>query len=509
MKKCFLFCMMLILLLPAGAGAQDAGYTERAKKYIDQYSTLAILEQKKSGIPASITLGQGILETEAGASELMTEANNHFGIKCKNGWLGPTYTHTDDAPDECFKKYTCAAESYEDHSALLKRNPRYAPLFSLPETDYVAWAKCLKKCGYATNPQYAQKLIKIIEDFKLQDYTYSAFDSSIINSHSAVPVAISVPAADSVNDQSIASGSRTSVKKAPDTNPPGNTIAHPPAQHVATTPISAVLSKPAITHPANIVAELPAKTPVQPEKTEESKIVIVNGLKAIYCYKDEMLLQYAMKYHIGYQQLLGMNDLTDGPLPDNMYVYLERKLTKGTNAQHLVRDGETLLMAAQSEGIQLRSLRELNLLNPGEEPGSGAVLELQRMTHQKPAVRVNQINAHTRDAIVMGDEQPGTQNADYITVNKVKTITYADTAKPHVATKNHIAVSYSSAPAETASVKAEEKTTAIAGKYYTVKPGDSAYSIAKNNSITLDQLMKWNHIDDPRLKIGQTLQVKE
>ena len=137
--------MMLILLLPAGAGAQDAGYTERAKKYIDQYSTLAILEQKKSGIPASITLGQGILETEAGASELMTEANNHFGIKCKNGWQGPTYTHTDDAPDECFKKYTCAAASYEDHSALLKRNPRYAPLFSLPATDYVAWAKCLKK----------------------------------------------------------------------------------------------------------------------------------------------------------------------------------------------------------------------------------------------------------------------------------------------------------------------------------------------------------------------------
>src|ERR1700722_8267000 len=109
MKRCVLFCIAIMLLMPGGARAQD-GYNERAQKYIQQYSSLAILEQKKNGIPAAITLGQGILETEAGASELMTEANNHFGIKCNNHWDGPTFAHTDDAPDECFKKYTCAAE---------------------------------------------------------------------------------------------------------------------------------------------------------------------------------------------------------------------------------------------------------------------------------------------------------------------------------------------------------------------------------------------------------------
>ena len=168
MKRCVLFFMAIMLLITAMASAQD-GYNDRAQKYIQQYSTLAILEQQKNGIPAAITLGQGILETEAGASELMTEANNHFGIKCNNRWQGPTFSHTDDAPDECFKKYSCAAESFRDHSEHLKTNPRYSPLFSFSQTDYASWAVCLKKCGYATNPQYAQQLIKIIEDFKLQE----------------------------------------------------------------------------------------------------------------------------------------------------------------------------------------------------------------------------------------------------------------------------------------------------------------------------------------------------
>ena len=104
-----------MLLVATSTFAQDS-YSARARKYVDQYATLAILEQKKSGIPASITLGQGILETEAGISELMTAANNHFGIKCKNGYQGPSFSHTDDAPDECFKSYSCAAESFRDHS---------------------------------------------------------------------------------------------------------------------------------------------------------------------------------------------------------------------------------------------------------------------------------------------------------------------------------------------------------------------------------------------------------
>ena len=146
----------------------------------------AISEQRASGIPASVILGQGILETEAGASELMVKANNHFGIKCKNNWQGPTFLHTDDAKDECFKKYQSAEESYKDHSAHLINNPRYAPLFKCSKTDYAAWAVGLKRCGYATNPQYAQRLIKIIEDFRLQEYTYAALDSYMLHTYPAL-----------------------------------------------------------------------------------------------------------------------------------------------------------------------------------------------------------------------------------------------------------------------------------------------------------------------------------
>src|SRR5271156_2202143 len=105
--KRYILCCIVMLLAIAKAGAQDS-YNDRVKKYVDQYYALAIEEQRSSGIPAAITLGQGILETEAGASELMTTANNHFGIKCTKGWTGDTFLHDDDAAQECFKKYKCA-----------------------------------------------------------------------------------------------------------------------------------------------------------------------------------------------------------------------------------------------------------------------------------------------------------------------------------------------------------------------------------------------------------------
>ena len=120
-------------------------------------------------IPASITLAQGLFESAAGKSVLVLEGNNHFGIKCHN-WAGPTQYHDDDARGECFRVYQDARDSYEDHSKFLARQPRYARLFELNQRDYKGWARGLKQCGYATNPQYANKLIQIIELYKLFDY---------------------------------------------------------------------------------------------------------------------------------------------------------------------------------------------------------------------------------------------------------------------------------------------------------------------------------------------------
>jgi LysM repeat protein len=460
-QKLRLTCVALLMLLAARAMAQDA-FSDKAKKYIDQYASLAMLEQKKNGIPAAVTLGQGILETEAGTSELMTEANNHFGIKCKNGWQGETFTHTDDAPNECFKKYKCAADSYRDHSEHLKRNPRYSPLFSLKETDYASWAVCLKKCGYATNPQYAQRLIKIIEDYNLQKYTFSAFDTSLIASTAPItPVIEAEPLMDTVQNPALFS----------------EATAHP-------------------------------------------------------VVKDD----------------------TEKPAP---------------NRQHTVKQGETLASIATAEQVDLKKLMALNLLNPNEEPVPGAVLELQTVAKQKPAVKVNPMVAHSGNAITTEDKPQG----DYITIDRSKPGPAAQPARPQSAAAPHtvatattnptaaqvvppkkvIIVSDSKRPVrppdaptdeelakaakdkEFTDLKAEldkvvyaddsklieqsapapEKKTATdppaakGVKYYTVKKGDTAFSIAKRNNITVAELKKLNNLEVGEVKVGQSLKVKE
>lgn len=167
MKKT-LTILSLLLLSCLGMRAQMR-WNQKYQTYINQYRDLAIEQMLKFKIPASITLAQGLLESGAGGSELATRGNNHFGIKC-HGWTGRKTYHDDDESQECFRAYNNAYESYEDHSLLLTGQPRYRSLFSLSPGDYKGWAYGLKKCGYATSPTYAQKLIGIIELYKLHQY---------------------------------------------------------------------------------------------------------------------------------------------------------------------------------------------------------------------------------------------------------------------------------------------------------------------------------------------------
>lgn len=157
---------LLLSFVPAHAQLK---WNQAYQTYINQYKDLAIEQMLRYRIPASITLAQGLFESAAGKSDLVKQGNNHFGIKC-HSWTGPTQYHDDDARGECFRVYTDAKESYEDHSLFLARQPRYARLFSLGNSDYKGWAYGLKSCGYATNPQYASKLIQIIELYKLNQY---------------------------------------------------------------------------------------------------------------------------------------------------------------------------------------------------------------------------------------------------------------------------------------------------------------------------------------------------
>lgn len=143
------------------------------EEYIDRYCSLAMEHQEEYGIPASITLAQGLLESAAGRSTLASEGNNHFGIKCHKEWKGKTMLRDDDARDECFRVYATPEESFRDHSLFLRRT-RYSRLFNLDVTDYQNWAKGLRECGYATDPNYAARLITIIERYSLYSYDTAA-----------------------------------------------------------------------------------------------------------------------------------------------------------------------------------------------------------------------------------------------------------------------------------------------------------------------------------------------
>ena len=168
MKRYILLLITLFSFLSTMVGA-PIKWNQVYQNYINQYKDVAIEGMLKYGIPASITLAQGLLESSAGRSDLVIQGNNHFGIKC-HGWTGRTIYHDDDACGECFRAYKNALESYEDHCKFLRERPRYRSLFDLDRTDYRSWAYGLKRAGYATNPSYAQMLINIIELYKLYEF---------------------------------------------------------------------------------------------------------------------------------------------------------------------------------------------------------------------------------------------------------------------------------------------------------------------------------------------------
>ena len=178
MQKVIFIIILFLRFIPSpfGRGEEGAAFAQPAEykitrpEYIEKYKDIAIREMQEHGIPASVTLAQGLLESDAGNSALAVYANNHFGIKCHKDWTGKTYIKDDDRRDECFRKYNHAEESFDDHSEFLRERNRYSFLFELRKTDYKGWAEGLKEAGYATDPGYAKRLIKIIDDYKLFQY---------------------------------------------------------------------------------------------------------------------------------------------------------------------------------------------------------------------------------------------------------------------------------------------------------------------------------------------------
>ena len=170
------FITLLLLAIPMAATANLPNSSEARNHYINQFAEFAMTEMHRSGVPASITLAQGLVESNAGQSELSRKSLNHFGIKCKRNWEGKTVYYKDDdykngkLVESCFRAYDSVLDSYADHSNFLMNNSRYERLFKLHPTDFRGWAIGLKDCGYATNPKYAEMLIRIIEEYHLYLY---------------------------------------------------------------------------------------------------------------------------------------------------------------------------------------------------------------------------------------------------------------------------------------------------------------------------------------------------
>jgi len=173
----FICCFLLEFTLTLSAQKKSPAFVS----YIDKYSDLAVMHKDKYKIPASVTLAQAILESNAGRSELALATNNHFSIKCHNDWKGEFVYRKDDTDSDCFRKYKSVEDSYEDHSKFLLQNPRYNVLFTYDIRDYTSWAKGLQSCGYATAKGYANSLIQLIEDYDLYRYDTKKAIASVLD----------------------------------------------------------------------------------------------------------------------------------------------------------------------------------------------------------------------------------------------------------------------------------------------------------------------------------------
>ena len=329
--------MKRILRLLAAATLFLGAAKNPRQAYIDRYYPLAVREMQRTGVPASITLAQALLESSAGQSTLATQANNHFGLKCHNDWTGETFIKDDDRSGECFRAYPSVEDSYRAHSDFLRGRKHYQSLFELDPTDYKEWARGLRRAGYATDPSYANKLITIIEDFQLYRYDTMAEDE-LPAEEPAAPV----------------EEPKVKQQEAP-----------------VVVPVVPAQPQPVREEPAR-VQRTPGRAQ-QPQAAEPGETVslslsrevyTMNGVRYVRVIEGETWASLAADYHFSEKQLLRFNDL-DAPvaLQPGTMVYLDRKKAQaepGYGRYEVEQDGMTLWDISQMFGIQLGKLRLYN-----------------------------------------------------------------------------------------------------------------------------------------------------
>lgn len=304
------------------------------EEYVDKYKSIATLHMERYGIPASIIMAQGILESGSGNSLLALNSNNHFGIKCKSNWKGKSVRHDDDEKQECFRAYDTVEQSYRDHADFLDTQPRYNSLFSLSSSDYKGWAHGLKAAGYATAPDYAHRLIKIIEDDKLYLLDKDNGESLYANRNSSKSEKY---------DKIFIDGSSVSNIQASSAIDPDN-------------------------YRVTINAH------------KGYNIYVSNGINYILAKESDTFEKIGEIFSISSHNLRKFNDLDKKAQPlDKEVVYIEKKKRRwyGVDRFHIARKGDTAFAIGQKYGISTRSVERLNRLRKRDVILEGAKMRIK------------------------------------------------------------------------------------------------------------------------------------
>ena len=350
--------MMCLASLTAIGQTTQASY----EAYIQQYYRLAQEQQREYGVPASITLAQGLLESGAGRAPLAQKANNHFGIKCASNWTGATYTQDDDAKDECFRKYKQVEESFRDHSLFLKR-PRYAELFTLDVTDYKGWAHGLKRCGYATDPAYAGKLIKLIEDYNLTQYV------TLDETTTEQTEKIEETKAEMKETAKKTDSSKSTKKKKSHKTSKKTTTTKPASVDTTSTTISTV-------RPAKQKASMGSV-----DLFAEHSVKRINGCKYVVAREGDTFQSIAAEFNIRTEALYQYNDVNNKSYTlqagDKIYLQMKRRKAEKRYAVYRVRRNENIWQIAQDKGIRVETIYRLNGIDEGQDVSINQELRLR------------------------------------------------------------------------------------------------------------------------------------
>ena len=328
--------ILLAGILLTAFGSLRAQVRQTREEYIDRYKSIAVAHMERYGIPASITMAQGILESDCGNSLLSMKSNNHFGIKCKRNWTGDKVYHDDDAKGECFRSYPSVEASYRDHAEFLDSQPRYDSLFAYSPTDYKSWARGLKAAGYATAPDYAQRLCRIIEEAQLF-----------------------------LLDQP--DGERLYASRM------GRKVTDPEGWFADQSSVEPVSGSSSAIDPDNYRVTINAHNGYN--------VYATNGVHYVLAKEGDTFENIGKKFRISARNLRKFNDLKDKkaqPVPgEAVYIERKRKRWEGNSRHHICRQGETAYAVGQSYAIRTRSIEKLNKLRKDEELAAGREIRIK------------------------------------------------------------------------------------------------------------------------------------